>query len=879
MMKAGGISAIMLIMIDSKSIKQPFWAMSVEETFKVLETTSEGLTEEESIKRFKIFGPNKIKDGKRFSKFKLLYEQTKSPLILILIFAGLTTAFLRDWIDMGVILATVMVNISLGFYQENKAENILELLKSYVKTRTRVKRLNQEEIIDALGLVPGDIIRISQGDKVPADGRIFFASNFEVDESVLTGESVPAEKSKEPVAANASTGDKSSMVFGSTLAVGGYANVIVTSTAKNTEFGKIASLLAKKGETKTPLQIAISRFSYWAGFILLILIITLFSLGLYYGYQPLEMFLISVAIAVSAVPEGLPIALTVIMAIGVEQLAKKQGVVRKLLAAETLGSTSLILTDKTGTLTQAKMELAGVIPYKNSSPEKMKDIILEALTTVDVVLENPENNPDEWKMFGNFMEIALVQGAAKKGIYINEVFKTNPIFDRLNFSSDRKYAASVHDHNGTKRMMLLGAPEILIHYTNLSEEDKAEVIEEINERAFSGERILGVISNEPILDYESLRKYDFKNFNFDGLITFRDPLRIGVSDAIREIGEAGVRTILVTGDHHGTAEAVAREVGLIDGKGAVLTGDDLNHLSKEELYSRADSVSVFARVTPEQKVAIVKMYQEKGEIVAMTGDGVNDAPALNVANIGIAVGAGTDVTKSAADLVILDNNYETIVSAIAQGRRILDNIKKVIVYLLSNSLDELFLVGGAIFTGVAMPISAIQILFVNFFSDSFPAIAFAFENEIDGLGNKPRKLSSNLFDRQMKFLLLGVGIITSALLFVMYYYLLETDYDPKLIRTFIFASFSTYTLLVSFSFRSLNKSIFQYNPFSNKYLVGGVLMGIMLTLAAIYLPFLSRIMNTVPLPMSWLAGVAVVGGVNILLVELSKWLYAKIFRL
>ena len=409
--------------------------------------------------------------------------------------------------------------------------------------------------------------------------------------------------------------------------------------------------------------------------------------------------------------------------------------------------------------------------------------------------------------------------------------------------------------------------------------DHPEVIEEINERAFSGERILGVISNEPILDYESLRKYDFKNFNFDGLITFRDPLRIGVSDAIREIGEAGVRTILVTGDHHGTAEAVAREVGLIDGKGAVLTGDDLNHLSKEELYSRADSVSVFARVTPEQKVAIVKMYQEKGEIVAMTGDGVNDAPALNVANIGIAVGAGTDVTKSAADLVIMDNNYETIVSAIAQGRRILDNIKKVIVYLLSNSLDELFLVGGAIFTGVAMPISAIQILFVNFFSDSFPAIAFAFENEIDGLGNKPRKLSSNLFDRQMKFLLLGVGIITSALLFVMYYYLLETDYDPKLIRTFIFASFSTYTLLVSFSFRSLNKSIFQYNPFSNKYLVGGVLMGIMLTLAAIYLPFLSRIMNTVPLPMSWLAGVAVVGGVNILLVELSKWLYAKIFRL
>jgi len=864
--------------MNPKVIFEPFWSMSVEETLKVLESRPEGLSEDESAGRLKVFGLNEIKDARRFSKPKLLYEQTKSPLILILILAGFITGFLRDWVDMGVIFSAVIVNIILGFYQENKAENVLELLKSYVKTRTRVRRLEKEEIVDAIRLVPGDVIRISQGDKVPADGRIIFASNFEVDESVLTGESMPENKNSDPVTPNVSVGDRSSMVFESTLAVGGFADVIVTSTAKNTEFGKLASLLAEEDKTKTPLQIAISRFSYWAGFILLVLTVALFGFGLYYSQSPLDMFLISVAIAVSAVPEGLPIALTVIMAIGVEQLAKKKGVVRKLLAAETLGSTSLILTDKTGTLTEAKMELTAVIPYKDSSPEKVKDLIYEALTTVDVVIENLTDKPDDWRMAGNFMEVALVLGAAKRGVYVNDVFKIKPIFDRLNFSSDRKYAASVHGHNSAKRMMLLGAPEILINYTNLSEVDKAEVVQEINERAFSGERIIGVISIEPVPEYKSLRDYDFRNFNFDGLLTFRDPLRKGVFEAMKKIGDAGVKTVIVTGDHQGTAEAVAREVGLIDGKGAVLTGDDLRHLSKEELYSRADSVTVYARVTPEQKVMIAKMYQEKGEIVAMTGDGVNDAPALKTANIGIALGAGTDVTKSAADLVILDNNYETIVAAIVQGRKILDNIKKVIIYLLSDSLDELFLVGGAIFMGVAMPISAIQILFVNFFSDSFPAIAFAFEDGIDELGNKPRKLSTNLFDSQMKFLLLGICAGTSALLFGMYYYLLSADYRPEFVRTFIFASFSTYTLLVSFSLRSLDKSIFQYNPFSNKYLVGGVLVGIALTLSAIYVPFLSKIIDTVPLPLPWLVGVLAFGIFNILAVEFGKLCYNRLIK-
>ena len=320
---------------------------------------------------------------------------------------------------------------------------------------------------------------------------------------------------------------------------------------------------------------------------------------------------------------------------------------------------------------------------------------------------------------------------------------------------------------------------------------------------------------------------------------------------------------------------MARELGLIDGKGAILTGDDLNHLTKEELFARADEVSVYARVTPEQKVAIAKLYQEKGYIVAMTGDGVNDAPALEAANIGVALGSGTDVTKSAADLVILDNNYETIVVAIEQGRKILDNIKKVIVYLLSNSFDEVFLIGGSIVVGLALPISAIQILFVNFFSDSFPAIAFAFDEGVDELGHRPRKLSKNIFNGRIKFLVLAIGATTSAILFMVYWLMLKLNLPVSLVQTFIFASFGTYTLLASFSLRSLRKSIFRYNPFSNLYLVMGVSIGLVLMGLAIYFPPLSRVIGTAPLPMNWLLGVLGIGIFNILAIEFGKGILNK----
>lgn len=868
--------------IEKSSIKQPFWAMSVEDVEKALFTSHAGISEEEANSRLKLFGTNTIEDGKNSSALNLFFSQFKSPLIFILLIAGAITIFLKDYIDSFVIFSAVAVNVALGFYQENKAENVLELLKSYVQTRARVRRLdaggqNSEEIVDAINLVPGDVVRISQGDKIPADGRIIFVNNFEVDEAVLTGESTPVEKKTESVEADKSLSDRTSMVFGSTLAVGGFADVIITSTGADTEFGKIAALLSEKKKTKTPLQMAISNFAFWTGLILLVLTVFLFGLGIYLGYGLLDMFLIAVAVAVSAVPEGLPIALTIILAVGVEQLAKKKGVVRKLLAAETLGSTSLILTDKTGTLTQSKMELTAVIPHKDQSTEAVDQILKKGLLTTDILIENPEEDPKDWRLFGNFMEVAMVYGARNRNILLADILKSFNVVDRLVFNSDRKFSAAVYENNGVYNIVLLGAPEILAGFTNLSESEKTEVVESINERAFSGERILGLISGQIRPDYGGLRNFKPEGLKFDGLITFKDPLRPGVFESMQRISDAGVKTIIVTGDHKGTAEAVARELGLIDGKGVVFTGNEISSLSDEELNSRADEVRVYARVTPEQKVKLAKLYQKRGEIVAMTGDGINDAPALDAADIGIALGSGTDVTKNAADLVILDNNYETIVAAIEHGRRILDNIKKVIAYLLSNSLNELFLLGGAMFAGLALPLTATQILFVNFFTDSFPAIAFAFDKGVDELGHRPRKLSKNIFDRRMRFLLLTIGVVTSGFLFWLYWMMLKLDLSQELVRTFIFTVFATYTLLISFSLRSLHKSIFSYNPLSNIYLLGGVGVGFLLTIFAVYNPFMQRILGTQSLPTVWLLGVLGVGILNILAIEMGKFIYNKIY--
>lgn len=854
-------------------MQEKFWSLSPKETADLFETDLEiGLTAVEAKERLLSFGKNTIRKSRQVGWLKIILNQLKSPLILVLILAGIITLVISHYRDAVFIFVAVVVNSALGFYQENKAERALAELKTYLKQRARVIRDGQEREIDAEELVPGDIIRLAQGDRVPADARVMFINDFQVDEAVLTGESLPVTKSADKSPETAGLADQDSMIFAGTLVTQGLCAAIVCRTGSHTELGQIASLIATSENEKTPLQKAIINFSIYSSIALGTLTIVVFGIGILAGYSALDMFLTSVAIAVSAIPEGLPVSMTVILAVGVERMAKRKGVVRKLIAAEALGSTTVILTDKTGTLTMAKMVMSKIIPFEVDEQK----LIARALTNANVLIENPHDDPKLWRMNGRIMETALVRSAGFRGMTLAEITAKEHILQTMPFNAVQKFSASLIRESGKHLLVFFGAPDILVNHSSLSAKEKQAMHKQIDALAFAGERVLGVAVKE-IANTENFtfsKDLSLSHLSFNGLISFRDPIRPGIKHAIGRVQDAGVKTVILTGDHRGTAVAVAKEIGMTVDDRSVLDAAELTKLSAEELRTRLPHLTVISRVTPFDKLRIAKLYQEMGEVVAMTGDGVNDAPSIQQANVGIAMGSGTEVAQSVADLVLLDDNFETIVAAIEEGRQILGNIRKVLVYLLSNVTDGLILIGGSLLTGLPLPLNALQILWVNFFTDSFPAVSYAFEKEPDGLKHKPLKQGKiRLFDPVMKFLILAIGLSTSALLFVIYYILMRLGFDETIVRTFIFAAFGTYTLLVALSVRSLDKSIFSYPLFSNKYLNVGILIGVILMAAAIYVPALQAIFNTVALPLNWVAGVILIGLLNIGLIEIAKWFF------
>ena len=859
--------------MDSNIQNKNFWHLSSEETVQLFETDIEkGLSTEDVKDRLLIFGKNTINTSQKAVGLKIFLNQLKSPLILILIVAGIITLVVSHYRDAIFIFVAVVVNSALGFYQENKAERALAELKTYLKQRARVIRDAKEREIDAEELVPGDIIRLTQGDRVPADARVMFINDFQIDEAILTGESLPVSKSVDKSPEKAGLSDQTSMIFAGTLVTQGVCTAIVCRTDSSTELGKIASLIATSDNEKTPLQKAITNFSIYSSIVLGALTLVVFGIGIIAGQSIFEMFLTSVAIAVSAIPEGLPIAMTVIMAVGVERMAKRKGVVRKLIAAEALGSTTVILTDKTGTLTMAKMVMSQIIPFGIDEQK----LIARALTNTNVLIENPHDDPDSWRMNGRIMDTALVRSAGIRGMMFSEITAKEHILQTMPFNAVRKFSVSLVKESGKHLLVFFGAPDILLNHSSFNAKEKEDLLARIDSLALSGERVLGVATKEIVHteNFSISKDLNLSNLSWSGLITFRDPIRPSIKHAIGRVRDAGVKTVILTGDHRGTAIAVAKEIGLKVDEQSVLDASELSKLKEEELRVRLPHLVVISRVTPFDKLRIAKLYQEMGEVVAMTGDGVNDAPSIKQADVGIAMGSGTEVAQSVADLVLLDDNFETIVAAIEEGRQILGNIRKVLVYLLSNVTDGLILIGGSLLTGLPLPLNPLQILWVNFFTDSFPAISYAFEKDPDGLKHKPLLRGKiKLFDPVMKFLILAIGLSTSALLFVIYYVLMRLGYDEAVVRTFIFASFGTYTLLVSLSVRSLDRSILSYPLFSNKYLNGGILVGLVLMAVAIYLPELQTIFNTVALPLNWVIGVVLIGVINIILIEITKWFF------
>lgn len=839
------------------------WAKEANLVLKeIVSNQQAGLSEKEASERLKIHGSNTFGEGHSHSPLWLLLRQFASPLIIILMIAAFVTLIFHEWIDAVFIFLAVSSSVALGFYQEYKAERATEALKSYIEERVRILRGGREMEIEGRNIVPGDIVILRAGERVPADGRILETHDLSIDESVLTGESLPVSKSLAVFSENTPLPERENMVFGGTYVAEGQGKAVIVATASLTEFGKIAEAVLKQGNIQTPLQKAVALMGYAITAVILVLIAGVYALGVSRGMEHLDIFLIGVAIAVGAIPEALPPGLTAILAVGVERIAKKKGIVRSLLAVETLGSTTVVITDKTGTLTTGNLELKEVIgadsllSKKVTNDKEIIELLTLASANIDVIIDDSDKKPERWNITGRHLDIAIAKEAAKRGVAVDKISaESTPI--KL-FSSSHKYSI----YNFKQKRTVLGAPDILLQHSRLDPDVQKSILEEIEKQSYAGRRLLGI---GEVVGEDTGEDFELK---FLGLLAFYDPLRKNMRGAIAEIEKSGVRVIMATGDLPGTAASIAESLGWKEGETGILTGEDLRSMTDAELEDALLRVRVLARMTPEDKYRVVEMLEAKGEVVAMLGDGVNDAPSLKRASIGVAVGSGTDVAKGVADLVLLDDNFFTIKAAIDEGKLILSNIRKTFVYLMSNCLDEVVLLGGSLALGLTLPLSPLQIIWVNFVTGSIPAIAYAFDKERQSHRAKEHAILS----KEVISLSFGIGTVSSIALLILYYLLSNIGGDSAIERTFLFACFSSYILFVAFSFRNLNKPLFSYPIFENKVLNFGVVFGIIMLLATIYLPFFQNLFGTVPLPISWFGYVILWLVANVAMVEGAKWM-------
>lgn len=842
-----------------------FWHhLEVKEVEKIQRTNiKEGLSEEEVRIRRKEFGFNQIPERKRLTKLTIFLNQFKSLFIIILILAGLLIFFLGEKIDSLAIFLVVLLNATIGFFQEYKASKIFESLKKILKIEARVIREKREKIINAKELVPGDIVILNAGDKVPADGRIFESQNLKVNEMILTGEFLSSLKHAEVLPKETVLADRENMVYMGTIVEEGKGKMIVTETGKNTEIGKISEEI-EEIEKKTPLQKKIRNLSILIATIVGILTFIIFIFGIFKKLPLLLSLETAVALAVSAIPEGLPVAITVILALGAQRILTKKGLVRNLASIETLGSTSIILTDKTLTLTEGRMEVKEIFGEKN-------EVLKGALLTSDAFIENPQEPKEKWILRGRPMEKAILKKAIEEKLEKNQLIK-NKILE-IPFDSQKKFSGIVLRKNENFLIYLSGAPERLLNISRNRENWERKV----DELAKEGFRVLGVAKKE-ILFFENFEKeLEEKNFEFLGCITFKDPLKKGAKKAIHIAIQAGASPIIVSGDHKFTVKKTAEELGLKIKEEEILEGQDLDRMSDEELAKILPKIKIFARTDPRQKLRICRLWQKMGKVVAMTGDGVNDAPALRAADIGIAVGSGTEVAKEAADLILLEDNFEVIEEAIREGRRVLDNARKTILFMSAECFSEIILVFGAFLLNLPLPILPIQILWKNFVEGSPQGLAFAFEPEEENImKRKPEDPKISILTQEIKYLILFAGIFTDIILLFMFVILFKIYSLPlEKLRTFSFAGLALGSFFYAFSCKNIRKNIWEYNPFSNKVLNFAVFFGVLLLIGAIYLPFFQFLLKTVGLGKLEWGFLMIFGILNLIIFEIVKYFLKK----
>lgn len=876
-----------------------YHSKKIKDVFEELNTNECGLSEEDASDRLKEYGVNSIAQKDEISIFKVILDQFMDPLIYILIFAALITFFIKDYIETSVIIAIILINAIVGFIQEYKAEKAMNAIKKLASPKATVIREEGEEKISSEEIVPGDIILLTSGNRVPADARIFEVNELEINESTFTGESLPTRKRPDVLTdENIQIADRKNMAYMGTVVSQGKGKAVVVATGTTTELGKISKQVRITQKSKTPLQKRLADFSLKIAIVSILLTVFVFIIGaVFLKYSYIEMIIFALSMAVGVVPEGLPIVVTITMAIGLKRMADKNAIVRKLIAVETLGSCDYICTDKTGTITENRMTV--VKAYANDKEFKIKGVGYEPTGDVFLNDEKVERDEDlhnlllcgvlcnssnlykeefEWKIDGGPTEGAIIVAAKKFSLDTEEIQYQYKLINEIPFNSKKQYMATIHKKENDCYIFVKGAPEKILCFSGENENKKLK--EQYSKMTDSGLRVLGLaMKNKCKLSFENseLEHEATRDLTFLGFVGIMDPPRKGVLEALQSTKKAGIKTVMITGDHKRTAVSIAKQIGIFKDGDIALTGREIDEEGDSFLEENIEKTTVYARVSPEHKLKIVEMLQNAGHTVAVTGDGVNDAPALKKASIGVAMGeTGTDVAKEASEMILKDDNYKTIYEAVKVGRIIFDNIQKVIYFLLGTGAGFALIIIFSLLLGFPLPLLATQILWVNLVTNGLQDLALAYEpGEKDITLRPPRNPNEKILNKFILIRLIIVGVVMTIGTLLLFWYKLKSGSSIEYARSTALNTIVFFQFFHVLNSRSFDKSIFQMNPFSNSFLFISLLLALIAQIAVLSHPFLQHIFHTTQLtPYTWLQTI-LTGATIVIAVEIDKLIRTK----
>lgn len=883
-----------------KFSQRPYHAMSSSATLLHLQTTERGLSDFDASGRVSVFGKNVLPEQKKLSRTRLFLSQFHNPLVYIVIIAAVISYTIGHVVDAVFIMIVIMINAIVGFFQENKAEHSLEKLRHSMQHYVRVVRNGQKKKVLAEDVVVGDVIDVIAGDRISADGRVIDAIELHVNEAALTGEWHEVEKKSDILEGNIIVSDQKNMMFAGTSVTQGHGLYVVTATGTDTEIGKISGFVKNTQQIQTPLQKKFAQLSILIGSAIFAAIMVFAAIGIARGQSFQDIFIASTALTVSAIPEGLLPAITIVLIFGMRRLARQYALVRKLNASETMGAITVICTDKTGTLTKGEMGVSHVLTGANELLNfdsmqtkkrlRNKDLLgnIKALHIAAVVndayVENMADVMSPPIVHGRPTDRALLMAATQIGIDVEAYRSQNPLIDQEFFKSESKYAVRVHRVSAEKvHIMILGAPEqilsrvafIDVHGVRMpfNSEEGRRLMQTFEELTRKGLRVLAcgerILTNDT---YERLSKEDrYDAISLVGYIALKDPLRSDVEESLQKAERAGVRLIVVTGDHAITARSIMVELGHNVADRSICIGEEIEHMSDAQLKESVQYIKIFARVLPEHKIRIVRALQANGEVVAMVGDGINDAPALKASDVGISIGEGADIAKEVSDIVLLDSSFSTIIKAIEQGRVIYENIRRILIYLVADDFSELFVFFCAMLFGWPLPLLALQILWINVIEDSFPNIALTTEYDSKNLMNEPPRDPKESIISQAYKKFIGIVFIVSGVAATALFWMVYTISDNiEMTRTATFALIAFDSLVFVYVIRGMRQYVFRKDIFDNKYINGAVAISFVLLLLGIYMPFLAQFLGTTPLDMSLWSLIIAIAMIEMMIFEACK---------